>query len=280
MPIISNQPNFLLENIEFSEDAQYYLSTKVQSEYFSGRFSEKVFKWQNNPLAVSQSYSTYKVYWDKPRIDLKPNLKKFKNLNWEKVVLNRKSSRDFVQRPISYTQLCNLLVMSCGAKENGNWLKKIKNKTHWPRRALPSGGAMYSLEYYILALNVTGLKPGLYHFNIFQGGLSLLRTDQEIFDLDKFWAQRNLFKNPSAIIFVTSIFNKVRVKYGARALRYILLEAGGVGTQMNLLSEAMNLDFCFDGGGYENKIEELIGIDGYREGLITTFVVGHTNSYS
>lgn len=278
MPLLPNQPNLLFQNYEWSEDENYYLSSKVQSGFFSHRFAEKSMAWQSDLESVKRSFSSFKSYSGKPAFPLRPDLRRFRRINWEKVVLSRESSRGFLKLPVTLTELSNLLVMSLGLKEDGRWLKGVRHPTDWPRRALPSGGAMYPLEVYMLALNVTGLPQGIYHLDIPKGHLSQLRDDPEVFQLEKFWSQRDLFKDPSVIFYVSAIFQKTRVKYGQRALRYILLEAGGIGAQMNLIANAMNLDFCFDGGGWEDKIEEMIGIDGQQEGLVMSFMVGHTKS--
>jgi SagB-type dehydrogenase family enzyme len=278
MPLLTNQIHLNLKTEELSEDALYYHSTKGQSEYYLFRYGTKVSAWLNDKEQIGKSFSTYKTYTGGKLIALKPNLKKFRKIDWEKVVLSRKSSRHFDGKPMTLTELSNLLVMTCGLKEKGKWLEKPRASDHWPKRALPSGGAMYPLELYVLAFNVKGLEPGVYHYSVFQGGLRQLKPARDLPPSKEFWTQHYLFENPSAIIFVTSIFKKSRVKYGARSLRFILIEAGGIGVQMNLLANAMGLDFCFDGGGFDDRIEEMLGLNGRQEGLITTYVVGHAKA--
>jgi SagB-type dehydrogenase family enzyme len=276
MPLLPNQPNLLFEDYEWSEDESYYLSSKINSGFYGHRFGEKSQGWQNDPQAVSKSFSTYKSYAGLPRFELTPNLERFRKINWEKVVLNRRSSRTFIGLPVTLTELSNMLVLSCGLKDSGRWLKGIDRPEQWPRRALPSGGGMYPLEFYLLVMNVTGLPQGLYHFDVPSGQLTQVRKDPAIFRFEEFWAQQDLFQRPAVIFYGTAIFQKSRVKYGARALRYILLEAGGIGAHMNLVANAMDVEFCYDGGGWENKIEEMIGIDGQQEGLVSSFMIGHT----
>lgn len=277
MPLLPRQPNILFEDIKFSEDAQYYIATKLNK---SGRlalaFKEGFDNWLASKEAVHKSYTSYKKYAGKPQVRLKPYLKKYQKINWEKVILARKSSRNFLPEEISLQQLSNIFVLSCGMKENQKWLKKAKASDHWPRRSLPSAGALYPLEFYVLSFNVKGLKKGLYHYNVHEGAFSLLRDDKPSFDTEKYWAQRDLFKTPSALIFVSGVFERTRVKYGSRGLRFVLQEVGGVGAQMNLIATAEKLDFCFDGGGFEGQIEDLVGLDGYNEGILATFVLGHS----
>jgi SagB-type dehydrogenase family enzyme len=258
-----------------SEDAEYYLATKIQSGYFRYRFAETVNSWQRDREKVKKSFTTYKSYDQKPLIAMKPDLKKFRAMDWEKVVLTRKSERHFDGGSIEFSELSNLLLLSFGLKDGDGWLKRPREVKLWPKRALPSGGGMYPLEAYVLALNVNGLAPGLYHLDLLRGGLSHLHSEPELFRMEEYWAQQSLFEKPAALIFITAIFNKSRVKYGPRALRYILLEAGGIGAHMNLTANAMGLSFCMDGGGFEDKIERMLGIDGRSEGLILNMNIGH-----
>jgi len=274
MPLLTDSFHFL-NGPEPSEDADYYFATKIQSEFYWRRFEERILAWESNPESAKDSYSTYKVYQGAPRFELQPDLTCFKNINWESVVLNRHSTRGFGRAPVSFAQVSNLLTMSFGLKNHGQWLKGAPPDGAWPSRALPSGGGLYPLECYVLAMAVDGLPRGLYHLSLSHGCLSQLRTDPATFDFRTFWGQHRLFGEPSVIFFVTSIFAKSRIKYGARSLRYILLEAGGIASHSNLVAGAMGLDFCIDGGGYENKIEELIGLDPRQEGQIITFMAGH-----
>jgi SagB-type dehydrogenase family enzyme len=276
MPLIPEQILLDQAQMEFSEDAQYLLATKVQSEYFAGRFSEMTSGWQLDVDKVKGSFSDYKSDPTLLLFTLKPALRKFKKINWEKVVLNRQSKRGFNGEPIRFSELSNIVQLSMGLKSDGEWMKTPPSREFWPGRALPSGGGLYPLELYALALNVKGLPRGLYHFDLLRGGLAQLRSDKSVFDLDHFWAQRALFKQPAVLFFLTAVFRRSRIKYGPRSLRYILLEAGGIATHMGLTANAMGIDFCFDGGGFENRIEDILEIDGQTEALVSTFMVGHT----
>jgi len=276
MPILSNVND--VDDIEFSKDAEYYLASKIQSGYYRESFQERLRNWQFDSVAVSESFSSYKTRPGKKQIKLSPKMRTLKQVNWEEVVLRRKSTRHFSKGPLSFTKLSNLILLSCGLKEKGQWLKKPHDAHHWPKRALPSGGGLYPLEYYVLALDVKSLSPGLYHFDVLHGSLNLLNDSPEALKMDNdIWLQSQSIGRPAAMIFVTSVFDRTRVKYGKRALKLIYLEAGGVAAHMNLTATAMGIGFCIDGGGYEDKFEKILGVDGYTEGLVSQFVLGNLN---
>lgn len=283
MPLLPNQYNYLVDESEYSEDLLYLLATKINSGYFRRRMVDQVRSWQSDPQKRRDSFSSYKTYFHSPRVPLRANLKIFRQIDWEKTVLSRSSRRGFIEKPIRFSQLSNLLKMSGALKEKGKWsatpsdpADRLPERTVGfnKRRALPSAGALYPLEIYVFARNVTGLQSGLYHFNVLHRALSLIGKESAELSLD--WlSQSQLFGEPAAIGFVTCIPARSRIKYGPRCLRFILLEAGGLVSHMNLLASAMGLGFCYDGGGYEDKIEGMLEIDGYSELLVTQFAIGH-----
>lgn len=270
MPLLPNSAN----SSEYFEDEAFYLATKMNSQYFGPRNIDRVRAWLKDPMEQAKARALRPKPSNRKLLRLFPDLTLFQCINWENVVLGRKSQRDFIKKSISFTELSNLLVMTCAPKENEAWLPTPVPVGIWPRRALPSGGGIFPLEFYILAQNVTGLKSGLYRYDVLGGGLELLRAGRPKFD--EIWLQKPLFGDPSALIFVSANFERMRAKYGARALKFILLEAGGLGVQMNLVANAMGLGFCFDGGGFDDRWECLLGINGRSEGLVTQFVVGHS----
>lgn len=251
------------------DDLIYYLSSKLQEKYFSLDFNERVHSYKKKK-SKKKSLSKYLKLAQK-QVVLKPSLSELDSFSWKSVILQRQSRNRF-SGSISFSQLSTLLTAACGYKE---FLKtSAKRKRTLKQRNFPSAGALYTLRFYVLALNVTGLSPGLYSFDAENNSLILLRRDKEIFQLKNFWAQVGHFKNPSALIFATSLIDDCRAKYGLRALRFIFMETGAVGFHLQMLCERFNLGFSFDGGGFDGKIEKILGIDGLQEGLISTFVLG------
>lgn len=267
MTSIASEKKSKLKDPLQDADLYYYLSSKIQEKFYSLAFNEQAHSFKGVKIPKS-AYSKF-IKKSAQQIVLKPDLKALKNLDWERTVVDRKSTIQFTHKALKLQQLSTLLTVCCGYKK---FLRSGKQKISG--RTFPSAGGRYSLEFYILALNIDGLKPGLYHYNAEKNSLVLLRQLKEVLPLKKFWAQEKHFKNASALIFTTSILEKSRAKYGRRALRYILMEAGSVGMHMNLLSAQLGMGFCFDGGGFDGKIEELLGIDGLEQGLISNFVLG------
>ena len=128
----------------------------------------------------------------------------------------RRSVPPRVLRPIRLRELATLLACSYAARG--------RTRTEM-RRPVPSAGALYPLELYVLAQAVAGLEPGVYHYNPFRHRLSLLGpVDRRA--VREALADPSIADAASAIIVVTGVFWRSRFKYGQRGYRFALLEAG------------------------------------------------------
>jgi SagB-type dehydrogenase family enzyme len=141
------------------------------------------------------------------------------------------------------------------------------------RRPVPSGGALYPLELYVLALRVDGLERAVLHYNPFRHRLELLAA------LDPARAREtlvdpSLLDHASALIVVTGMFWRSRFKYGARGYRFTLLEAGHVVQNTLLAATALGVPALPLGGFYDCRLDALVGADGVDESTLYAVVVG------
>jgi SagB-type dehydrogenase family enzyme len=128
-------------------------------------------------------------------------------------------------------------------------------------RAAPSAGGLYPTEIYIVAKNYTGLKDGIYNFQVKTH--SLIRFwDKDIWQELK----EACFNNPSfdksnlSIIF-TGVFFRSSWRYEDRAYRRILLDSGHV--IGNMLTYSTFVDkYCNLIGGFKDKeLNDLLWLD-------------------
>ncbi len=70
------------------------------------------------------------------------------------------------------------------------------------------------------------------------------------------------------------MFWRSRFKYGARAYRFTLLEAGHVGQSFLLAAAALGLATTPLGGFYDRRVDEFLGIDGIHEAALYLLPVG------
>jgi SagB-type dehydrogenase family enzyme len=145
-------------------------------------------------------------------------------------------------------------------------------------RAVPSGGALYPLELFIHSKSIEGLGPGLYHYNPQRNVLSWIREEDLTAQLMRCFVsfQTHLATDSALIILVTALFERSTFKYGSRGYRFVLLEAGHLAQNVNLVAAALGLG-CIDIGGYfDRKVDEVLGIDGIRHSTVYMIGIGDT----
>jgi len=178
------------------------------------------------------------------------------------LLARRRSERAAVQRPIDLRDLATLLAASYAARPRGGEL----------RRPVPSAGALYPLELYVIALAVTGLAPGVYHYDPFRHRLALVRPAP--FDgVRKALVDPGLADLASAFVVVTSVFWRSRLKYGLRGYRFALLEAGHLGQNAVLAAVDLDLVALPLGGFHDRLLDELVGADGLDEACLYGLVL-------
>ena len=183
----------------------------------------------------------------------------------------RRSRRQFVpSHPIPISALATLL--NCGAGLSGQ-LPIGDNMTR-PARTHPSGGALYPLEIYPIALNVLDLPPGIFHFDVYGPSLSALSAGDHRPAVKRAFMDDPMALHAAAILVVTAIFIRSRFKYGERSYRFILLEAGHLMQNLVLVGQALGLSVVPMGGFLDRELEGLIDVDGVEESVVYAAMVG------
>src|SRR5712692_314718 len=140
-------------------------SKQFRSDY---RVAERIIAMTANPLMLRMA-AAYKRYPSARKIVLPPDLPRAKT-GFDEAVLSRRSSRDFSGKPISFLEAAKLLYFANGVTGAVN--------THDGRkqlfRAAPSGGALYPIEIYLIALNIEDVPQGIYHYNTVGNVLELV----------------------------------------------------------------------------------------------------------
>jgi len=176
----------------------------------------------------------------------------------ERAINERMSIRSYKDTSLTLKEISQLLWASQGIVASG-------------RRASPSAGATYPLEIFLVAGKVEGLKPGLYKYINKEHSLELikegdLRTALSAAAL----GQDTLLKAPATLV-VAAVFERTRARYGARAERYVHMEAGHVGENIMLQATALGLGTVPVGAFVDSEVKKLLGI---KEEPLYLFPVG------
>ena len=187
------------------------------------------------------------------------------------VLLQRRTWRHFGDRRVTLNELAALLGLTWGVQM---WVHTDSDR-RVPFKTSPSGGARHSLEAYLLAWGVEGLQPGTYHYAPDEHALTLLDMNTPRSVLEEFLPQQPWTHRPAAVVFMTSIFERMQSKYRhPRAYRVLHLEAGHFSQTFCLVATWLGLaPFCTTALG-DSAIERHLGIDGVSESVIHAVGVG------
>jgi SagB-type dehydrogenase family enzyme len=151
-------------------------------------------------------------------------------------------------------------------------------------RNYPSGGARYPLEIYPLVYRVTGIAPGLYHYDPFAHRLARLPLEPQYREaliaaaLQKIGMVESVHGRPAVLLVVTAVYARTCWKYRGIPYQLILLETGALYQTMYLAATALGLAPCPIGAFPELAVAELLGLDSRDEGQVGLFALGVVDS--
>lgn len=133
------------------------------------------------------------------------------------------------------------------------------------RRTVPSAGALYPCEIYLLS-TCSDLQRGLYHYSSFNNYLEeIKKTDIE---LQKLFTSIIGLEHASIVFVITSIFDRIFFKYGERAYRFTMIEAGEIVQNISLAASSLGFNATAHGGTADYELENFMEIDGVSESVL------------
>lgn len=143
-----------------------------------------------------------------------------------------------------------------------------------PRRATPSGGALYPLDIFVMARRITGLDAGLYHFDPFRSVLAQLGpVDFE--EVDSLTMLPEVSADSAAMLVFSASFWRSRFKYSQRSLRFVLAEAGHLAQNVLLLATGYGLHSRIFGGFMDDELTAMLpGHNGVDDAPVYMVLLG------
>ncbi len=219
---------------------------------------------------------------------------------WE-VIAQRRSIREFSHQSITFSELSQMVWATQGVTSrawgfdpfdsaqalpfgteakarSGSTLSK-PSLLGWESRrvdfrATPSAGALYPIETYIVVNRVEEIPPGIYHYNVKEAKLSLLKEGHFGSDLCHAGLDQEMLEEAACVFIWTAIVQRSKWKYRERAYRYIYMDVGHIGQNLYLAATALNLGCCTVGAFFDEEVDRLIGLDGKGEISVYLGAVG------
>ena len=189
-------------------------------------------------------------------------------VDFTELLLCRRSRRQYLDRALSLTELSYLLYSSDG-------LIEVTNDGKSSKRTAPSGGARHPFETYIIVNKVEGLEPGVYRYLFLTHQLEFCHqlSDQEK-RLSEATNGQNFCGMAPATVLWSVIPERGEWRYHLRAHKLALLDIGHVCQNLYLACESIGLGICAIATYDQEKIDELLQLDGENEFVIYLAPVG------
>lgn len=133
------------------------------------------------------------------------------------VYFDRRSHREFLNKPIEFKRFSNFLSCLRGARANGH-----------PKYRYSSSGSLYPIQTYIYLKPdaVEKLDAGLYYYHPQFHQLISLNNEIRLTEAIHWLANRKAFRESAFSIFLVGDMDAITPMYGAAAKNFMLLEAG------------------------------------------------------
>ncbi len=205
----------------------------------------------------------FKVYKGAEKMELgKPE---YRGVTVEEAIEKRRSVRDYSNKAITKAQLSQLLFSAQGI--TGSSFDK-------GLRAAPSAGALYPFEVYVVVNNVEDLPRGIYHYSVRDHTLEVVKKGDFREQIADAGLKQGMLGEAGVTFVLSAIFDRVCCKYGQRGYRYVYMEAGHISQNIYLEAVSLGLGSVCAGAFLDEKVNELIGVDGRSEAAIYLHAVG------
>lgn len=197
-----------------------------------------------------------------PSVIVLPSPRLDGTISLEQAIAKRRSIRQYASTPLSLADLSQLC-----------WAAQGKTDAEG-RRAAPSAGALYPLDLYVIAENVSGLEPGIYRYGSRDHSLTLVRLGRVRKDLADAALSQEAVRQAPATLVLSATASRTTTKYGERGIRYIHMEAGHAAQNVALEAVALGLGSLTVGAFQDDEVNTILGLSKDQESLYL-LPVGH-----
>lgn len=179
----------------------------------------------------------------------------------EEALEARRTHRSFMSRPVPLGQFSQILWAAYGvtAQVSGHHLKTT-----------PSAGALYPIEIYAVVGEggVESLPPAVYRYCPEKHSIGRIREgDVRSAVAEASFRQMWMAKAPAMVV-ITGQYGRSTAKYGRRGITYTHIEAGHVGQNIFLQTEALGLKAGIVGAFNNEEIIDVSGIAASHDPLL------------
>ena len=166
----------------------------------------------------------------------------------ESALQRRRSVREYAPEPINLADAGQLLWAAQGITTGDG------------KRTAPSAGATFPLETYLVAGQVAGFAPGVYHYRPAAHELAELVAGDIRPTLAAVSMNQDCVRNGAVSIVFATVVARTVAKYGDSAAAYVDMEAGHAAQNVALQAVALDLGSVMIGAFDEGALARLLQV--------------------
>lgn len=166
-------------------------------------------------------------------------------MSLQETIFARRSVREYGKKPLTLSQISQLLWAALG-------------KTTQGRMTVPSAGALYPLELYLVVGSSEDLDSGVYKYFPENHSLKIISKGDIVGELSESAANQLWIKEASVVLVLGAVYEKTTTRYGERGIRYVHMEAGHSAQNIYLQSASLGLGTVAVGAFDDGKVKNLI----------------------
>jgi SagB-type dehydrogenase family enzyme len=177
-----------------------------------------------------------------------PPVKMTHKLSVEEAIAKRRSVREYKEEALSLEEVSSLLWAASGITAD------------WGGRAVPSAGALYPLEVYLVAGKVKGLESGIYRYHPQAHALIKVAEGDKRVDLFSASLSQGPIKDAPISLVICAQYERTTRKYAERGKKYVYMEVGHMGQNIYLQAESLGLATVAIGAFVDEAVKKVLKI--------------------
>ena len=188
-------------------------------------------------------------------VDL-PQVERGTDGSFSDLMYERRSVRRYASGELDMEQISQILFAAQGVTRQKRF------------RTVPSAGALYPLEVYLVAGKVQGLGAGVYKYEPHGHELLPVSSGDKRRELAQESYNQMWIAQAQAVLVICAVYERVTGKYGSRGERYVHIEAGCAAQNVSLAGYNLGLGSTVVGAFSDRGVQGVIGTKNKEEPLI------------
>ncbi|MFC1729130.1 SagB/ThcOx family dehydrogenase [candidate division KSB1 bacterium] len=164
----------------------------------------------------------------------------------EQALRERRSIRQYKRDFLPLETVSQLLWSAQGITDPHGW------------RTAPSAGALYPLEVYVVAGDISGLSPGIYKYLSRQHALNHIAEGDIRPSLATASLQQTFIGDAPVILVISAVFERTTRIYGERGVSYVYMDTGHACQNVHLQAVSMGLGTVVLGAFRDEDVKRLV----------------------